>query len=373
MKTIGLNRPFHLETDFRKFVGRDKEIRLLKKSILDEKKKIIGISGNNATGKTSLWKVFFGKYKEEFNNKVEVIYSHQYHREEFPKIDESISIIVIEDFSFEFSKNLINKVKSYIKKYSKKQFILVGAIREIIEKISPDVHIHLESLKDIHSIQLLLSQLEKKIPEKDLVKITKLTNGHPYLLNLVGQYLNSDNYNIDEIFKLINESINQKGLFKKTGGIILETSPEFLQITDDIRIVNKSILDKIRLKPEDVYSLTPRQFEEMVAELMTKRGYKVDLTKATRDGGKDLIIANHTDIGNFIYYVECKKYAPTNPIGVNLVRELVGTISADRVTAGIMITSSYFSPDAIQFSEKFRHQLSLIDFIKLKEWVKDCS
>ena len=120
-----------------------------------------------------------------------------------------------------------------------------------------------------------------------------------------------------------------------------------------------------------MYQLTSRQFEEMVAELMTNRVYNVDLTKATIDGGKDLKIANHVDIGNFIYYLECKRYSPTKPVGVNLVRELAGTISVDRVTAGIMITSSYFSPDAIEFSEKIRHQMSLIDYVKLKEWLKN--
>lgn len=76
------------------------------------------------------------------------------------------------------------------------------------------------------------------------------------------------------------------------------------------------------------------------------------------------------DVGNFMCYVECKKYAPTNPVGVNLVRELVGAMSADRATAGIMITSSYFSPDAIKFSKIFQHQLGLVDFIQLKEWLK---
>jgi len=106
--------------------------------------------------------------------------------------------------------------------------------------------------------------------------------------------------------------------------------------------------------------------------LWRKGGYKVDLTKATRDGGKDLIIANHSDIGNFIFYVECKKYSPTIPVGVNLVRELAGTVLADRVTAGIMVTSSYFSPDAINYSTQVKHQLSLIDYLKLKDWIHEC-
>ena len=51
-----------------------------------------------------------------------------------------------------------------------------------------------------------------------------------------------------------------------------------------------------------------------------------------------------------------------------MVRELYGTIMADKVTAGILVTSSYFSPDAHEFREKIKNQISLIDYIKLQQW-----
>ena len=119
-----------------------------------------------------------------------------------------------------------------------------------------------------------------------------------------------------------------------------------------------------------MFDISPRQFEEFVAELMAKRGYEVDLTKATRDGGKDLIIASNKDLGDLIFYVECKQKALTKPVGVHLVRQLAGSIFADRVTAGIMITSSYFSTAAKDYSQQIKHQLSLVDFIRLKDWLK---
>lgn len=265
------------------------------------------------------------------------------------------------------------KISKLINNYPEKQFILVGAFPDFLNKLKPQQHIHLGALPSSDSIQLLLNTLSNKIPETDLVRITSLTKGNPFLLKLVAQYLNYNIYSLDEIFRLITENIKYKSLSNQNEKIKLELTPSFIHVSNDIRIVNKSILERIKYNPDAIYTLTSRQFEEMVAELMIKRGYEVDLAKATRDGGKDLIIANHADIGNFMYYVECKKYAPTNPVGVNLVRELAGTISADRVTAGIMITSSYYSPDAIEFSEKFKHQISLVDFIKLKEWMKECS
>jgi len=120
-----------------------------------------------------------------------------------------------------------------------------------------------------------------------------------------------------------------------------------------------------------MYEISPRQFEEFVAELLEREGFNVNLTKATRDGGKDIFIATKNNLGNFLYYVECKRYSSDNPVGVNLVRELYGTISADRATAGLLITSSYFTPDAISFTKNIQYQLSLKDFFDLKTWVNE--
>ncbi|MEM5503746.1 restriction endonuclease [Shewanella frigidimarina] len=358
--------------DNQNFIGRDQEIELLEKSILVRKDRIVAISGNNATGKTWLWRAFIGKYRSEFKNKIEVV-SLPHYRDEFPLIKNDINLVIIEDLSNDSTLGQENKIAAFIKYYPTKQFIIVGAFSEFLNKFQPKEHVHLSVLPSSESIQLLLKVLSRRIPEKDLVKISNLAKGNPLLLQLVAQYLNNNMYNLEEIFRLITENINYKSFTNKHESPIIVETPKLIQVSNDIRVVNKSILEKIRYNPDAIHNLTPRQFEEMVAELMIKRGYEVELTKETRDGGKDLIIANHADIGNFMYYVECKKYAPKNPVGVSLIRELVGTISADRVTAGIMVTSSYYSPDAVEFSDKFKHQLSLIDFIQLKEWMREFS
>ena len=63
----------------------------------------------------------------------------------------------------------------------------------------------------------------------------------------------------------------------------------------------------------------------------------MELTKQTRDGGKDLIILNNSSLGDFVIYAECKKRAPKYPVNVGFVRELYGTVNADNATAGIMV------------------------------------
>lgn len=137
------------------------------------------------------------------------------------------------------------------------------------------------------------------------------------------------------------------------------------EIRNDVKVINKSLLDQIAKKPDVLYQLSSREFEEAVCELFEKRGYKVKLTKQTRDGGKDIIILNNSLLGDLVFYAECKKYAKTHPVGVGLVRELYGTVAADRATAGILVTSSYFTEDAWNFRSKIKGQMNFLDYFDL--------
>ena len=98
----------------------------------------------------------------------------------------------------------------------------------------------------------------------------------------------------------------------------------------------------------------------------------MELTKQTRDGGKDLIILHNSSLGDFVIYAECKKRAPKYPVNVGFVRELYGTVNADNATAGIMVTTSYFSRDARKYREKIKSRMSLIDYTELMKRIMAC-
>ena len=130
--------------------------------------------------------------------------------------------------------------------------------------------------------------------------------------------------------------------------------------------VNQSWIEKIKNNKLNVELLKPREFEEIVAELYYKMGYSVELTQATRDGGKDIIASYMDKFGDcFIHYIECKKYRADRPIGVSLVKELAATIDDKKVNAGVIVTTSYFSPDAAAFGERHNTRIKLKKFLDL--------
>lgn len=178
--------------------------------------------------------------------------------------------------------------------------------------------------------------------------------------------LYSDNVSDDELD--INETNNK---------IVTEIfQPDSEKAIDDeespiitLSPVNDQVLKYLSEHPESFYQLTDNDFEVVMAEIYSKLGYNVTRTKATRDGGKDLIIRIPEILGDFIYYVECKKYNPKRPIGVGIIRNLVGTVNTDRVNGGILATTSFFTRDVYKFisDNKWNCQIKTHDYNAIKD------
>ena len=111
-----------------------------------------------------------------------------------------------------------------------------------------------------------------------------------------------------------------------------------------------------------IYDVSPREFEEIVEQVLQDEGFSTHLTQPTRDGGRD-IIATKTGINGkpVVFYVECKRYSRTNKVSVDLVRALYGVQTADKVNKACLVTSSYFTRDAVAFAENQNFMIDLID------------
>jgi HJR/Mrr/RecB family endonuclease len=131
------------------------------------------------------------------------------------------------------------------------------------------------------------------------------------------------------------------------------------------------VISELNKKPEDMFKLRPRQFEELIAHLLEKRGFTVAITPQTRDGGKDVLVATQTDLGDLLYLVECKRYRLTNPVDVRLVRELYGVVEQEKATAGLLMTTSYFTKAALSFREQIKHRMTLHDYDVLIRWLQE--
>ncbi len=145
------------------------------------------------------------------------------------------------------------------------------------------------------------------------------------------------------------------------------------KLITDIKTIERNMLALINKNPNEIHTLSPREFEEFVAQLYRAQGFEVALMKATRDGGKDFVISNKTILGDQLIYGQCKKNAIQRAVGIAVIRELYATITLDKATSGIIVTSSSFSKDAIKFAKQMPHQMSLVDFERLKIMIQSIS
>ncbi|HMR89484.1 MAG TPA: restriction endonuclease [Saprospiraceae bacterium] len=121
--------------------------------------------------------------------------------------------------------------------------------------------------------------------------------------------------------------------------------------------------------PEKLYELSSRKFEELVADILKDFGFNVELTKATRDGGSDVIASIENAVTSFLVLVECKKYSQDNKVGVGIIREVIGVHTLKQPSKSIIVTTSFFSKDAINEAGSFKERIELKDYNSLKGWL----
>lgn len=139
----------------------------------------------------------------------------------------------------------------------------------------------------------------------------------------------------------------------------------------DFEIISRQLTDHLISNPDAIHQLSPRKFEELVAYLMEKQGYEVTLTKQSRDGGIDIFALKRDGFGNFMTIVDCKKYSEKNPIGIDLVRTMYGTLNIAKASHGIIATTSRFTKDARDLAEDYKYQISLKDHADIAQWIQN--
>jgi restriction system protein len=118
-----------------------------------------------------------------------------------------------------------------------------------------------------------------------------------------------------------------------------------------------SLLDRI-------LTMTPAGFEKLIVDLMLGMGYGAGGSGRhlgrTADGGVDGII-NEDVLGLDVIYLQAKRYAPGNTIGVEKIREFAGALDEKGATKGVFVTTSQFAAPARQYAERSPKRLILID------------
>ena len=107
----------------------------------------------------------------------------------------------------------------------------------------------------------------------------------------------------------------------------------------------RKLLDRQR-GIETIRALSWKGFEELLGEAYRRQGFSVTENRhGGADGGIDLTIRR----GGEVYLVQCKQWR-AQKVGVKIVREMLGLVTAHGATGAIVATSGRFTPDAEKFA-----------------------
>lgn len=125
---------------------------------------------------------------------------------------------------------------------------------------------------------------------------------------------------------------------------------------------------------EQIKETPPSLFERIVVELLVKMGYggsRKDAGKAIGRSGDEGIdgIINEDKLGLDVIYIQAKRWKDT--ISRPEIQKFAGALQGQRAKKGIFITTSSFSKEAREFTQKIDIKIILIDGDQLAQLLID--
>jgi|GEM_PF-350581 len=146
------------------------------------------------------------------------------------------------------------------------------------------------------------------------------------LLNLAFYFFRLDT------FHLLPVEVNMK--YFLSVGLILLPFEVAIVLEQRHKRINAETLEELK-------SLSPSDFEKLVAETYRAQGHKVDIVGTTGDHGIDLVVKTRK---GETWIVQCKKYR--GKVGEPVIRDFYGALRASDADAGAVITTGLITSQA---------------------------
>lgn len=112
----------------------------------------------------------------------------------------------------------------------------------------------------------------------------------------------------------------------------------------ELDFVPKAIPVKINEEKLKIRQLSDRDFEYYIANMFKTLGYDAEVTLATNDGGKDIVLSKYGKQ----YFVECKHFSEENMVGRPIVQKAFGAAVVASVAGCFIVTSSRLNSNALE-------------------------
>lgn len=162
----------------------------------------------------------------------------------------------------------------------------------------------------------------------------------------------------DEFLEIKLDKIIPQDCFRHLKGVsagplvnLAPVKPIMIIDKNDKRIIKANeVIDGID-RNDNLAIMDWQNFEILVRDLIQKEfsheGCTVEVTRASRDAGVDAIAFDNDPIRGGKYVIQAKRY--NNLVPLSAVRDLYGTVHNEGAVKGILVTTSYYGKDSLEF------------------------
>ncbi len=166
-------------------------------------------------------------------------------------------------------------------------------------------------------------------------------------------------------FKKVKKELPRKELDRNKYEISPQTPEEILG--DAYEELNRNLKQELL---ESIKGASPDFFEDLVVDLLVKMGYggsRSDAGQSVGGSGDEGIdgIIKEDKLGLDAIYIQAKRWE--NTIGRPEVQKFAGALQGQRAKKGILITTSTFTKEAVQYASNIESKIVLIDGEKLAQ------
>jgi restriction system protein len=226
--------------------------------------------------------------------------------------------------------------------------------------------IHLAGLSSGAAREFLQRNQALSLTDHHIASLVNKTDGHPLALELVSRLLLHVHplglvHPVDQVLSLLDGEIYALRQTEESQ-IVQAVRPQIITFSGELA-------NQLKHSPEKLHEVNSRQFEQLIADLFHDMGWEVELTQATRDGGRDILAHLNTGVVKLLCLIEAKKHRKDRPVGIQLVKNLYGTFCDEQANSAMLVTTSHFTRDAMKFRDRHKYQLSLKDYTDVVGWL----
>ena len=269
---------------------------------------------------------------------------------------------------------------------------VIGVRPEFIEDIVRVLRVAFGNLPDATPGLILfiekIKSLEKRGVKTDLImKATeKVVSSKKYEIigkEAIEEIINISKQNplaVIEFIEATDESLNRNLKFRTDyevvewdGGIELSKLFNSEIISDDPEVyLDQRFLDYLAKNEGKLEKIHWRNFERLCAEFFKRKGFVVELSPPTNDGGIDIRIWSDENFKKVspLIVIQCKRHKKSNKVDIEYIKAFWTDLLFEKAKRGLLATTSHIAPGGIKICKVRKWPLSFAENESVKKWVK---